>query len=76
VFVAPSAKVEGCILGPHVSIAAGARLRNAIVRDSIVSENAIIEDILIEGSVVGEHAVVSGGFRRVNVGDSSEVHFR
>jgi hypothetical protein len=25
---------------------------------------------------VGENAAVTGGFRRVNVGDSSEVHFR
>ena len=73
VFVAPGATVENCILGPHVSVAAGARLRNAVMRDSIVNENATVEDILLEGSVVGENAVVSGGFRHVNVGDSSEV---
>ena len=59
--------------GPHVSIAAGARLRNAIVRDAIINENATIDDILIEGSVVGENAVVRGAFKRLNVGDSSEV---
>ena len=76
VFVAPDASVEGCVLGPHVSIAAGARLRNAVLRDSIVNENATVEDILLEGSVVGENAIVTGGFRRVNVGDSSEVHIR
>jgi glucose-1-phosphate thymidylyltransferase len=64
------------VLGPHVSVAAGARLRNAVLRDTIVNENATVEDILLEGSVVGENAVVTGGFRRVNVGDSSEVHIR
>jgi glucose-1-phosphate thymidylyltransferase len=73
VFVAPGATVENCVLGPHVSVAAGARLRNTVMRDSIVNENATVEDILLEGSVVGENAVVSGGFRHVNVGDSSEV---
>jgi glucose-1-phosphate thymidylyltransferase len=76
VFVAPDARVEHCVLGPHVSVAAGAHLRNAVLRDCIVSENATVEDILLEGSVVGENAVVTGGFRRVNVGDSSEVHIR
>jgi glucose-1-phosphate thymidylyltransferase len=76
VFVAPDATVEHCVLGPHVSVAAGARLRNAVLRDTIVNENATVEDILLEGSVVGENAVVTGGFRRVNVGDSSEVHIR
>jgi len=76
VVVAPTAVIENCILGPHVSIASGARLRNAIVRDAIVNENATVEDIMLEGSVVGEQATVSGGFKRVNVGDSSEVHYQ
>jgi glucose-1-phosphate thymidylyltransferase len=74
VSVAAGAVVENCILGPHVSVAAGARLRNAVVRDSIVNENATVEDILIEGSVVGENASVKGAFKRLNVGDSSEVN--
>jgi glucose-1-phosphate thymidylyltransferase len=75
VVIGPGASLENCIVGPHVSIAAGARLRNAVVRDSIINENANVEDILIEGSVVGGNALVRGGFRRINVGDSSEVSF-
>ena len=73
VSIAATAVVENCILGPHASVAAGARLRNAVVRDSIINENATVEDILLEGSVVGENAVVRGAFKRLNVGDSSEV---
>ena len=73
VLVGPGAVVENCILGPYVSVAAGARLKNAGVRDSIVNENAVVEDILIEGSVVGESATVRGAWRSVNVGQSSEV---
>jgi glucose-1-phosphate thymidylyltransferase len=76
VFVGEGVSIENCVLGPHVSVAAGARLRNAVLRDTIVNENATVEDILLEGSVVGENAIVTGGFRRVNVGDSSEVHIR
>jgi glucose-1-phosphate thymidylyltransferase len=75
VVIGKGAVIENCILGPHVSVAAGARLRNAVVRDSIINDNATVEDILIEGSVVGGNAVVRGGFRRVNVGDSSEVSY-
>jgi glucose-1-phosphate thymidylyltransferase len=74
VSVAASAVVENCILGPHVSVAAGARLKNAIVRDAIINENATVEDMLIEASVVGENAIVRGAFKRLNVGDSSEVN--
>jgi glucose-1-phosphate thymidylyltransferase len=74
VSVAADAVVENCILGPHVSVAAGARLKNAIIRDAIINENATVEDILIESSVVGENAMVKGAFKRLNVGDSSEVN--
>ncbi len=73
VSIAATAVIENCILGPHASVAAGARLKNAVVRDSIINENATVEDILIEGSVIGENAVVRGAFKRLNVGDSSEV---
>ena len=42
--------------------------------DAIVNESAVVENALIEASVVGEAAVVRGTFRRVNVGDASEVY--
>jgi len=73
VVIGAGAVIENCILGPHVSVAAGARLKNAVVRDSIINESATVEDVLIEGSVVGGSALVRGGFKRVNVGESSEV---
>ena len=62
-----------CIIGPHVSIATGARLRHAVVRDSIINQNARVENVLLEASVVGDSAIVMGRFKRVNVGDSSEL---
>jgi glucose-1-phosphate thymidylyltransferase len=73
VAVHPDATVEGSIVGPYASVAAGAVIRNSVVRDSIVNENAVVEDILLESSVVGDNATVKGGFKRLNVGDSSEV---
>lgn len=73
VAIAEGAVIERSIVGPHVSIGTGARLRNTAVRNTIVYENATLEDILLEDSVVGEHAVVRGRFDRMNVGDSSEV---
>jgi glucose-1-phosphate thymidylyltransferase len=69
----PTADVRHAVLGPHVSIGPGTRIRRAVVRDSIINEGAIVEDILLDGSVVGERAVVRGAYQRLNVGDSSEV---
>lgn len=73
VAIDPTATVENSIIGPHVTIAAGATVRNSIVRNSIVNENAVVESILIEASLIGDEAFVRGAFKRLNVGDSSEV---
>jgi glucose-1-phosphate thymidylyltransferase len=75
VSIAADAVIQRCIIGPHASIGAGARLKNAAIRDSIINENAVVENILLQGSVVGESAVVRGDWKSVNVGHSSEVDF-
>jgi glucose-1-phosphate thymidylyltransferase len=75
VAIAAGAEVVGSAIGPHVSIAEGATVRNAIVRDSVLAEGCTVRDCLLEGSLVGARAVIKGVFRKVNVGDSSEVTF-
>jgi glucose-1-phosphate thymidylyltransferase len=73
VAIDPSATIISSIIGPHVSVAAGAVVRNSIVRNAIINESAIVEDVLLDASVIGDHAVVRGAFKKLNVGDSSEV---
>jgi len=73
VAIDPTAEVSHSIVGPHVSIAARAVVREAIVRDAIVNQDAVVEQVLLEGSVIGDNALVRGTFRHLNVGDSSEV---
>jgi len=73
VFIADPERVEHSIIGPFASIAEGATVKRAILKDTIVSENAFVEDIALHNSLIGENAVVKGSFRTLNVGDSSEV---
>ena len=73
VAIDPTAVIEHSIIGPHVSIAARAVVRESVVKNSIVNEDAVVEQTLLEGSVIGENALVTGTFRHLNVGDSSEV---
>jgi glucose-1-phosphate thymidylyltransferase len=67
------ADVQESVIGPHVSIGAGAKVRRSVIRHSIVNEGATVEDALLDQSVVGENAVVRGSYQRLNVGESSEV---
>lgn len=72
-FVAKSAKVEKCILGPNVSIADLAILKNSIIRNSIIGEQACVENSILDSSLIGNCAQIRGTSRRLNVGESSEM---
>jgi glucose-1-phosphate thymidylyltransferase len=73
VSIDPTARVSQSIVGPYVSVAAGASIQNSIVRNAIINEHAEVRDMVLEASLVGENAVVRGAFQRLNVGDSSEL---
>jgi glucose-1-phosphate thymidylyltransferase len=74
-FISPLAKVSHAIIGPNATIAENAVVENAIIRNSIVSEGATVVNALIDESIVGNNAIVRGNFKRINIGDSSELEF-
>ncbi len=76
VSISPGAEIANSIVGPYVSVADGVVIRNSIVRDSVIAEGATVTEALLEASLVGEKAVIKGGFQKVDVGDSSEITFR
>jgi glucose-1-phosphate thymidylyltransferase len=75
VFLSPKATVRNAVLGPHTTVASGAVVENSIVRNSIISEEAEVRDALLEDSIVGSNAKVRGSYKRINIGDSSELEF-
>ncbi len=72
-FVHPTATIEDSVVGPHASVAEGARIVHSVIRDSIINAHADVDGALLEHSLVGEHAVVRGRPGRINVGDSSSI---
>jgi len=73
VSVSSTARVENCVLGPHVSVADGAVLKDSVVRDSIVGSGARVEGSVLESSLIGNDAWIRGAVGRLNLGDSSEI---
>ena len=73
VFIDPEAVVEQSVIGPYVSLAAGCRVSQSIIRDSIVDEKAEIAQMVVSDSLVGSQAKLLGKFRSFLVGDSSEM---
>jgi glucose-1-phosphate thymidylyltransferase len=75
VHIAPDAVIEDSIVGPYASVGAGTRIRSAIVRNSIIDANAVVEEIFLEGSLIGEKAQVKGRPSRMNIGNTASVGF-
>jgi glucose-1-phosphate thymidylyltransferase len=73
VFIDPDAVVIQSVIGPYVSLAAGCRVEQSIIRDSIVDEKAEIERMVVAESLVGSQAKLIGKFDTFLVGDSSEL---
>jgi len=73
VYIEPGAKVEHSIIGPHVSIAKGANIKNSHIQNSIIGEDSVIEDFQMKDSIVGFKAHVKGSYKQINIGDDSEL---
>jgi len=73
-FVDRTATVESAIIGPYASIGAGAVVRDAVIRNSVVEDEATVEGVVLDQSVIGRNASISGRPSRFNVGDTSKVH--
>ncbi|MGD0339248.1 MAG: sugar phosphate nucleotidyltransferase [Bacteroidota bacterium] len=75
VFISKKCTISHSVIGPYATIADGAVVRDAIIRNSIISEDAQVQGALLENSIVGNNATVRGVWKRINVGDSSEIDF-
>ena len=76
VSISPNAEIINSIVGPYVSIADRVVIHSSVVRDSVLSEGAMVTDALLESSLIGANAVIRGGFKKLDVGDSSEISFK
>jgi len=73
VAIAADAEVTDSVIGPHVSISAGVRIKDSVVRDSIICAGAEIERCMLDQSIIGGGAVIREARGILNIGDSSEI---
>lgn len=73
VYIEEGVHIRRSIIGPYVSIAPQASIENSIIHDSIINEGAVVREALLQRSLIGERAFVKGGYKCLNVGDSSTI---
>jgi glucose-1-phosphate thymidylyltransferase len=75
VYIEDNVTIENSIVGPYASVASGCVIKNSIVKDSIVGERAVIGNAALNKSLIGDNAIIKDTFRKLNVGDNSEIGF-
>jgi glucose-1-phosphate thymidylyltransferase len=76
VYLHPTADIKSAVIGPYTSIGAGVRIRNAIVRHSIIEDGADINYCVLEKALIGENARVSGRGKMLFIGDNSTIDLK
>lgn len=60
VFVAETAVVEKCVIGPFVAIGPDAVVRESVLTNCIIDTEALVENVVLDRSVVGRGGVING----------------
>ena len=60
--------IENSVVGPHVTLSAGSKVKNSILKNSIVYENTSIENEVIADSMIGNDVKLKGHVREVSIG--------
>ena len=75
VFIAEDADVSNSVIGPYATISSGCKIKECIVKNSIIDSNARVEKALLDNSIIGSNSFIRGAYKRLNSGDSSEIDF-
>ncbi len=75
VHIEAGAEVKNSIIGPYVSIAKGAKITASIISDSILNKDCVVKNAQLAQSLIGENAIVEDIVEKLNVGDNSEIRF-
>jgi glucose-1-phosphate thymidylyltransferase len=69
VYVGEGVTITNSVVGPHVSISAGARITDSRVSNSIVQGSATVNGANLTNSMVGNSAIVNGHAQDLSLGD-------
>jgi glucose-1-phosphate thymidylyltransferase len=75
VFIGEGCEITNSIIGPHTTIGNGVNIKDTILKNSIVGDNSTIENSILQDSIIGSEANVTGNFKRLYIGDSTDITF-
>lgn len=73
VFVGKNACVTNSVIGPNVTVAAGAVLENCRIEHSIINDGCIVNNLVAAQTIIGSNSQVNGSIKSLNISDFSHI---
>jgi len=72
-FIGENVKITNSVVGPHVSIEAGAVIENSLISNSIIQEQTSVKNANLSNSLLGKSVIYSDKSQELSLGDFSVI---
>lgn len=72
-YIGENVTVENSVVGPHLSVGKNSSIKNSLIKNSIIQENSVVEELNIENSMIGSYSQFKGIVSEVSVGDYATI---
>lgn len=72
-FIGENVELTNAVIGPHVSLEAGAKISNSVIVNSIIRNDVEINNANITNSLIGKSAKLNGRQEELSLGDFSII---
>jgi glucose-1-phosphate thymidylyltransferase len=72
-YIGDDVVLENAVVGPHVSLGKGTKIKNTVISNSIVQTNVVITNAVIKDSMIGNSAKVLRKGTSLSIGDYTEM---
>ncbi|HLG03418.1 MAG TPA: sugar phosphate nucleotidyltransferase [Bacteroidia bacterium] len=72
-FIGENVRLENSVIGPYVSIGNNTVVKNSVIKNSIVQQHSVLNNVYLDNSMLGSHASVEGVTGSLSVGDYNVI---
>lgn len=72
-FIGDGVELNNSIIGPHVSIGSNSRVTSSIIKNTIIQENADINQAAMENTMLGSFTKIEGSLASLSLSDYSTI---
>jgi glucose-1-phosphate thymidylyltransferase len=73
VYIHENAKIQDAVIGPNVSIGAKCQVKEAILSECVLDDEAIVSKMILENSLLGKRVELTGEATSLNIGDDTWI---